>query len=849
MPILSLTEQTWTFRDAATRTWRAAQVPGCVHRDLRRHELIPDPFWGRNELDVQWVSDREWEYRCEFEVAAELLAQDRVDLCADGLDTLATVTLNGQVVLRSDNMFIGSRVAVTPALRRGRNELTIRFASATQFIAHERQEHQPREINDPVGGATRMRKQQCQFGWDWGPRLITAGIWRDLRLEAWSTARLADVRIRQAHRRNSVQLEIAAAIELPNGRQIALDSPGAQRLGLTLGGQIKFAGEQVASIVQPVGPQPNRVPSEATSSSKIENPQLWWPAGQGAQPLYDVHVELRRGDEVLDAWDRRIGLRTVVLERKRDAWGESFQFVVNGRPVFAKGGSWVPAHSLVGGLTRADYEPLLRSVAAANMNMVRVWGGGVYEHECFYDLCDELGLLVWHDFMFACTLYPGDAAFQRSVRAEAEYQVRRLRHRACLALWCGNNELELLNGPDLKKPRPRAAYNAIFRRILPDAVAAHDGVTPYWRSSPTQSEARGLQDPTKSGNTHFWDVWHLLKPVKSYEAQVFRFVAEFGMQSFPSETVARTFCSPDQLNIFSPVMENHQKNPMGNRIILEYVGRRYRFPKDYASLAYLSQLNQAYCMQVGVEHYRRHQPRCMGTLYWQLNDCWPVASWSSLEFGGRWKALHHVARRFYAPYLISAHVPGDETVAIGNRTKSTVREVHLHTICDAPTATRGVVEWELFGLDGDLPLRGKKRVELRPGESRRQQTLDLARPIEKFGRERLYLRIALTVDGQCVSEDTVFLYPPRALELARAQPSLRCRKESPHAWRIELVSPVFQHRVALDFGAREVAELSDNWFELYPARPKSVRVVFAEPIDERELRRALEPRSLVDSYA
>lgn len=835
MPTFSLTEQSWSFRDVATRTWRPAQVPGCVHRDLRRHGLIPDPFWGRNEHEVQWVSDREWEYRCEFEVNEALLAHDRVDLCADGLDALSTVTLNGRTVLRSDNMFVGARVSVKPALRRGRNELTIRFASATQFVARERQEHRPREINDPVGGATRIRKQQCQFGWDWGPRLITAGIWRDVRLEAWSTARLADVRVRQEHGRNSVRLEIDATIELPNGRRVALDSPGARRLGLTLGGQIHFAGECIAPI--------------ESRKSKIQNAALWWPAGQGAQPLYDVQVELRRGDEVLDTWGRRIGLRTVVLERKRDAWGESFRFVVNGRPVFAKGGSWVPAHSLVGGLTRADYEPLLRSVAAANMNMVRVWGGGVYEHECFYDLCDELGLLVWHDFMFACTLYPGDAAFRRSVQAEAEYQVRRLRHRACLALWCGNNELELLNGPDLKKPRQRAVYDAVFRRILPRAVAEHDGVTPYWRSSPSQSDAHGLQDPTKSGNTHFWDVWHLLKPVKSYEAQVFRFVAEFGMQSFPSEAVARTFCPPEQLNIFSPVMENHQKNPMGNRIILEYLGRRYRFPKDYASLAYLSQLNQAYCMQVGVEHYRRNQPRCMGTLYWQLNDCWPVASWSSLEFGGRWKALHHVARRFYAPFVVSAHVPGDETVAIGNRTKSTVREVRLHTICDAPEAAGGVVEWELFDLDGSVQLRGRKRVELRPGESSLQQTLDLARPIEKFGRERLHLRIALSVRGEIVSEDTVFLCPPRSIELARAKPEVRCRAESPSVWQLELASPVFQHRVALDFGACVVTEMTDNWFELYPGRAKRVRVVFAEPISERELRHALEMRSLVDSYS
>jgi beta-mannosidase len=625
-----------------------------VHRDLFRHGLIPDPFWGRNEREVQWVGERDWEYGCEFEATDDFLRHERIDLCADGLDTLATVFINGRRVHRSDNMFVGQRIPAGAWLQRGRNELRIHFASAERHIRRVRPRHRPREINDPVGGCTRIRKQQCQFGWDWGPRLVTAGIWRDVRLEAWSDNRLADVRITQTHQ--------------PDGRVVlAFDPELARRDARTvIAGTVSFDGRVVAQIVD--------------CKSEILNPVLWWPAGQGAQPLYEVSVRLGAEPPLV----KRIGLRTVRLERKRDRWGESFRFVVNGRPVFAKGASWVPAHCLVGGLAQADYEPLLRAAVAANMNMVRVWGGGVYEHDCFYDLCDELGLLVWHDFMFACTLYPGDRAFRESVRAEAEYQVRRLRHRACLALWCGNNELELLNGQALRRRPQRAAYDAVFRRILPGAVATHDGVTPYWRSSPSQGGAVGAGHPTRSGNAHYWDVWHLLKPVKSYETKVFRFVSEFGMQSFPSEPLARTFCPPDQLNIFSPVMENHQKNSMGNRIILEYVGRRYRFPKDYASLAYLSQLNQAHCLQVGVEHYRRHQPRCMGALYWQLNDCWPVASWSSLEFGGRWKALHHAARRFFAPYLVSAHVPGDETEGIGNRTMSTVRKVHLYTVCDAP---------------------------------------------------------------------------------------------------------------------------------------------------------------------
>jgi len=827
---VSLTRQTaaWSFRDAATTRWRSAVVPGCVHRDLLRHRLIPDPFFGTNEHALQWVGDRAWEYRTEFEISEEMLAQERIDLAAEGLDTLATVRVNGRVVSRSDNMFVGVRVPIRHAVKPGRNVLTVQFDSATKFIERERLEHRPREVNDPVGGCTRIRKQQCQFGWDWAPRLVTAGIWRDLRVEAWSDARLRDVRLQQEHRGGAVALKVDPEIEETGGGN-------AGEGELRVRGVVFFKGQVVARLED--------------GRAEIATPQLWWPNGQGGQPLYDVRVELWRGERRLEVRTQRIGLRTVEVRRERDKWGESFQFVVNGRAIFAKGASWIPAHSFVGGLKRADYEPLLKSAAAANMNMIRVWGGGIYEHECFYDLCDELGLLVWQDFMFACTLYPGDAAFRASVREEATYQVRRLRNRTCLALWCGNNELELLNGSDLAKPRQRKAYDAVFRGILPEVVAECDGVTAYWPSSPSQTDRPGLRDPERSGNTHYWDVWHLLKPVKSYEEKVFRFVSEFGMQSFPSLATARTFCPPEELNIFSPVMENHQKNPMGNRIILEYIARRYRFPKDYAALAYLSQLNQAHCMQVGVEHYRRNQPRCGGTLYWQLNDCWPVASWSSLEFGGSWKALHHVARRFYAPLLVSAHVPGDETVAIGNRLKSTVSGMHLFTISDEPRIVRGVARWELWHLDGTVVRRGGKRVVLRPGESVRQTSVDFSREIARCGREKLYVRIALDADDRCVSEDTVFLCPPRMLPLERTRAEVVVRKSSPTKWNLEFTSACFQHRVAFELAGVPLAMATDNWFDLYPGRTKSVTIETAARVDEKKLRAALRVRSLVDSYS
>lgn len=840
MITLPLAPAAWKFRDATTASpWRAAVVPGCVHRDLRRHELIPDPFYGTNELGLQWIEQHDWEYRATFQVPPSLLQEETVELVCDGLDTLATVYLNGRRIAASDNMFVPLRVDVRRGLRPGRNELRFHFASAGKAIETQRPEHRPKEFNDSQGRCSVLRKQQCQFGWDWGPRFVTAGIWRDLRLEGRSGPRLASVRVTQAHRGSGPTTKVRLRLTPEWGSR-----PGGAADKVTYAVTLTLAG---------------RVVAEHSGRARelefdVPDPQLWWPSGQGAQPLYALQVSARApGGRELGAWSQRIGLRTIRLDRSKDRWGESFQFVVNGRAVFAKGANWIPVHSFVAGLERADYARDLTAAVRANMNMVRVWGGGIYEHEAFYDLCDELGLLVWQDFMFACTLYPGDRAFLASVGREAAGQVARLRHRACLALWCGNNEIETLNWDALKKePRLRRNYDAVFHRVLPAAVAAGDGVTPYWPTSPYRGDGHS-NDYTikalgeKSGDTHFWDVWHARHPVKDYEKWKFRFVSEFGMQSYSSPATQATFCPATEGNVFGAIMENHQKNAAGNQIILDYVSRIYRFPKDQASLIYLSQLNQAFCMQTGVEHYRRIAPCCMGALYWQLNDCWPVASWSSIEHTGRWKALHHVARRFFAPALVSAHVPGTESTIIGNYRRSNVRAVHLYTVYDAPSRARGLMLWDLFRLDGQIVLGGKKPVALRPGHSVKQHTLDLAGPLAKFGRDHLYLRIALEIDGARVSEETVFLTPARFLSLPRPRTEVAIRLLSPTQALLTFRSPVFQHRFAFDLAGLP-HQSSDNYFELYPNEKKEVLVEFDRAVTKPALTRALSHQSLADTY-
>ncbi len=814
---------TWQFRQQGTREFHTAQVPGCVHTDLRRNDLIPDPFWGSNELDLQWIEKADWEYTTSFEVADELLAHEHVELVADGLDTLATLTLNGHEVARTENMFVGYRFPVRAWLQPGRNTLTVHFANPMDYIRARLPQHHFAEWNDPVGGSSNIRKEPCSFGWDWGPRFATCGIYKNIELQGWDSNRITRVHVQQQHSDGKVGLAVDA--------QLAHSDLNA-RLRCRL-----LLNEQVVAHAEGSG----------VLALHVEQPQLWWPNGLGAQPLYDLHVELLQANDVLAQWQQRIGLRTIELDRHPDEWGESFQFVVNSLPVFAKGANWIPAHSFLPSFTRDDYKNVLSSAAEANMNMLRVWGGGIYEMDDFYDLCDERGLMIWHDFMFACSLYPGDEHFLDLVRQEAAYQVPRLANHASLALWCGNNEIEQMAPQITATPERKAAYEQLFYDILPAAVAQYDAVTPYWPGSPHNPEGyeKGHNNE-RAGDSHFWDVWHARYPVKRYEEMKFRFCSEFGMQSYSSPEVAATFCPPEEMNVFGPAMENHQKNAAGNQIISDYVSRRYRYAKDYAALAYLSQLNQAYCMQVGVEHFRRSMPRTMGALYWQINDCWPVFSWSSLEFGGRWKALHYEARRFFAPALLSVHVPGDEKAGIGNYISNTIHDINVYTVYEGREPQTGLVQWTLYTLDDAIVAAGKQEVALRYGEAVQQATLDFADAIAQHGRRQLYLRLWLDIDNAAVSEQTVFFTAPRFLNLRRASIASKVHSQSDGSAEIEFSSPVFQHRVEFDIPGMAY-RASDNFFDLFPNVPHRV-VVRAEKLTEAELAGRLTARSLVDSY-
>lgn len=826
--VFSLPLGDWSFEGPDGASWYPARVPGCVHTDLQRNGLIEDPFFGTNELELQWIERRDWRYRCCFELTAPDLKWEQLWLEFDGLDTLATVRLNGERLGVSENMFHAIRYEIGAVAVEGSNELEIVFANTIDYVK-ERDGWQPfLERNDPVGGRSRIRKAQYHYSWDWGPRFVTCGIWRPARVLGWDGARLADVSVKQRHFGGRVELLVMAELE---GK-----GSGSLRARLEL------AGVEVARVEAGIG---------KVLQLEVATPELWWPAGQGGQPLYVVSVELLDGDGgIVDTRRKRIGLRTMELAREKDAEGESFYFRVNGRPVFAKGANWIPDHMFTTECDAERYRERLTAAVDANMNMLRVWGGGIYEEEAFYDICDELGLLVWQDFMFACALYPGNEDFCAILRPEAEYQVRRLRDRACLALWCGNNEIPFIDlyGDEMKRDASWAAnYARVFHELLPQAVERFDGATPYWPSSPwTPAEYFADTNSGRAGDVHYWEVWHARAPVKSYEGLRVRFCSEFGMQSYASAETAKTFCTESERNVFSRVMENHQKNGGGNATMLHYMAKRYRYAEGYANLAYLSQLSQAYCMKVGVEHFRHLQPYTMGALYWQINDVWPVASWSSIEFGGRWKALHHEARRFFAPTLLYARADGEVEIGRYNAIREGIRGYRLFAVSDAPEIVRAELVWSLRDLDGALlGEESRLEVEVEPLLTREMGYAALAEGVD---RSRSYLRAELRSSGRSLSRQNAFFTEPRFVELEDPRIEWEIEEgETEREYVVSLRSGSFAHAVELSFGALP-AWYSDNWLDLHAGERTKVVCRFKDGVSIGRLRQEFGYNSLWHSY-
>jgi len=627
----------WTMSDLTGEHSFPITFPGDAISALHDAGMIPDPYFGRNEYDLRWVAERDWVAR-----RIVTLDDDACELVLSGLDTVVDVRVNGQLVLAADNAFRTWRVDLANVAHPGDNEIELYFHSAPKEAAH-RQEEQPYFVPwstncCQIPNMGMLRKQQSDFGWDWGICLSPFGVLGDMWIEPKSTLRVEGVLVTQDHR-DSVA---AVGVDI----QYTADAPGNAEWEVTLCGQTTTGRVEYY-------PGTGRV----RAVLRIENPSLWWPVGQGAQPLHDLDIRL--GDEHAT---RRIGLRDTRLVTEKDEIGLGFKFRVNGRDIFAKGANWVPADALAGRITREGVRDLLQSAVDANMNMIRVWGGGRYEPDWFYDMCDEMGLMVWQDFMFACNHYPCDDAFLANVREEVRENVLRLNHHACLSLWCGDNEmigaLDEFEITRQNRDRYLVAYDRLNRTIetgLKDLLPAAN----WWPSSPSLGplDFGDAWHRCDSGDMHSWEVWHEGKDFEHYYSLQPRFCSEFGFQSYPSMPVIRRFAAPEDMNIASPVMESHQKNAGGNARIAETMFRYFRFPKDFESFTYISQVQQGLAIKTAINYWRSLKPHCMGTLIWQLNDTWPVCSWSSIDHGGDWKMLHYMARDFFAPVLVSVE-PG-----------------------------------------------------------------------------------------------------------------------------------------------------------------------------------------------
>lgn len=791
----------WRMREADSETWHSAHVPGSVYADLMADGTMPDPFWRENELDAFERMKKDYVYQRTFTVTEAQLAHAHVELVCEGLDTLAHVSLNGREIAFTDNMHITWVWDVKEQLHAGENTLEIRFDSPILYCAKKAEEAPGWESSDATPGFRHLRKAHCMFGWDWGPRLPDAGIWRPIFLRTWDAARLENAMMLQAHHDGVVDVTIRPEIAGESAWSAEITAPD---------GEVMIIPETTAT----------------EQVITIEHPQLWWPNGLGKQPLYRVTVRLATGD--MRVW--RIGLRTMTVSREKDEWGEEFCHVVNGMKVFAMGADYIPEDNILARVTPERTRRLLEDCKAANFNAIRVWGGGYYPDDAFYDICDELGLLVWQDLMYACAFYDLTPDFERSIRVETHQNVARLRHHASLALICGNNEMEMFmagaNSALINHrtwefvptyPHHITDYVKMFEYILPAIVKETAPQTYWWPASPSSGGNFDAPNDENRGDNHYWDVWHGEKPFTEYRKFFFRYASEFGFQSFPCLKSVEQFTLPDDRNIFSRVMERHQRNQAANGKILSYLSQTFRYPNSFDDLLYASQLMQAEAIRYGVEHWRRNRGRCMGAIIWQLNDIWPVASWASIDYYGRWKALHYAAKRFFAPVMISAEEEGElsQNPKINEYHPAPLEKSFRLNVCNETLRdVTGEVVWALRTPDGAIVRQNQQTLTIPAMSAKWLDKVDCA-DASLTGH---YVSFAFVVDDVAVSEGTCIFCAPKHFEFI--DPRLTVET---HGDTIIVTSHAYAKQVWLESEDADLL-LDDNAFDMNPGT-KVVRVL------------------------
>ncbi len=811
----------WRLRRVGEDTWTAAQVPGCVHTDLLAAARIPDPLTEMHELGLLWIDEADWEYERSFEVDADFCRRSAQWLVCDGLDTIAEIHVNDRPLAQTRNMFRRYWFDVRKHLRPGTNRIRVTFRSPTEY-GRRRSETLPYELPGTEyewsDGRKRkvyrpwVRKAQYQFGWDWGPCLATAGIWRGLRLIGTDAPVIEYVTTAQTHVTDSVRVTVRAHLRVPAA------SSGVLRVQL---------GEHIATTEAQVQP------GQAVISTTVDvtSPRLWWPVGLGAAHLYPLDVTWRGADGAeCDRYETRLGLRRIELLRAADRIGESFTLRINGIDVFCKGANWIPADPFPTRVTTERYECLIDSAIDASMNMLRVWGGGIYESETFYRLCDERGLMIWQDFMFACAAYPTDDEFLDEVCAEVRHQLRELGNHACIVLWCGDNENEWMNkelwGLRPDSPPLREGWERLIQETVAPIVAEEDPPRPWWPSSPSNG-GDGSPPDLRRGDQHFWEVWHGGMPFERYQEVLPRFCSEFGFQSFPSPATLRAAIAGDISDINSPVMQHHQRHGRGNQIIDQTLARYFGTPADVADRCYLSQLAHGLALKMAVEHWRRGKPTCMGALYWQLDDCWVVASWASVDYTLRYKAAHYMARRFFAPLLGSIADDGEK--------------LDVWLTSDVPEAIDATVMLRAWHVDGQVLHEVEQQTTLAAQESR--STMSLPRATFVTGNvQAADVVVQLCVRAGDWRHDNVHaLVPFKDVNLA--PPALNAVATGCH---VQVTTDRPALFVELDSG--DIAgTFSDNVFAAFPGEPVEVAFRPRTGGDSERLAPALKVRSYVPS--
>ena len=815
--IIESLQGAWEFKASSQENWMPATVPGCVHTDLLDNGVIEDPFYRLNEHKLQWIDKNNWMYRCRFRLDSSLLARDRASLEFLGLDTYADVYLNDELILLADNFHRSWEVDIKPYLKAEDNELSILFHSPIQLGLEKLEAHgyglpasNDQSENGGVGNkqvSVFVRKPGYHFGWDWGPRLVTSGIWRPILVKAWNEARLTDVYFQQKTL-DTVQAQLDT--------RVAIESEQAGPATLSVFWNDSLLAQQELDL------QPGN--QEASLPITIKHPRLWWTQELGEPYRYHLTVVLEKDGRSLGRQEKKIGLRNIRIVQDPDADGQGRSFFVelNGKPVFAKGANYIPNDVFLNRVTPEWYRNILQSAADANMNMLRVWGGGFYEDDLFYELCDELGIMVWQDFMFACSMYPGDSTFVESVRQEAIYNIKRLRNHPCIALWCGNNEIDVAwsqyeeklgwGWKQLYSKEQRAAiwadYELVFHQLLPELVEAYQPGAFYWPSSPYAENGAHASYSSTSGDIHYWGVWHGEHPFQDFRKYIGRFMSEYGFQSFPEFRSVQQYTLPEDYDIESEVMESHQRSGIGNLRIRSYMKGHYKAPRQFDQFLYVGQLLQAESIKMAIEAHRTAKPYCMGTLYWQLNDCWPVASWAGIDYYLRWKALHYFVRDAFKR----------ESVVFLDDKDS----LKVYTCSDRITPASTQLRMELLDFEGELLWYQNFDARLSPDSA----LVAASFPLDYFDnigdKSKMVLRARLYEDKQLLHENLFYFEAPKNLELPQnPEITTTIGLTAKGDYVLTLNSKALAKNVFLEFDAVD-GHFSDNYFDLLPGEAKVV---------------------------